>query len=103
RLAVTLATVVSSALPAFGPATMVMRTLSPGRMSGVVWNQHELPGWLNSTMPAKGAPGAASGSAWGEMGAFGSVLSVVPFGWVTVTTTRSSAAYPLAETKSRCG
>src|SRR5947209_6809980 len=54
-------------------------------------------------MPANGAPASASGSSCGVIGLLGSVLQVVPFGWITFTMTRSEAEYPLADTKSRCG
>jgi hypothetical protein len=60
RLAVMLRTVVSSMRPALVPAITSICTLSPGRMSGVLPNQQEPPGWFTSTMPL--APAGSAGS-----------------------------------------
>src|SRR5919199_1613877 len=100
RWAVTLATTVSSTWPAFGPESIVMRTMSPGRMSGVEPTQQAPPGWLTSTMPSKpSVPGSSCGTRpvtvpTGVSGALG---------WTISTVTVSVWAYPSADTKSRCG
>ena len=52
RSAVTLATVVWSAMPV---ASSVIRTTSPGRMSGVFTFQQVPPGWLTSINPVASA------------------------------------------------
>src|ERR671933_1044160 len=77
--------------------------MSPARMSGVVPVQQAPPGWLTSTMPAKGASGAARGSGWGVQLAELTSTCWPPSLRSTWTSTVSLARKPLDEMKSRAG
>ena len=58
RFAVTLRTVLVSTAPV---TWLMMRTTSPGRMSGVTPTQQAPPGWLTSTRPRPGVAGSSFG------------------------------------------
>src|SRR5919202_6962776 len=83
----------------------MVRMMSPGRMSGVTPSQQPPPGWLTSTIPANGAPGAARGSACGmTVDVLATMSPPATSDWrSTWTWTVSVARKPLLDTKSRDG
>jgi hypothetical protein len=83
RCAVTLRTRLVSTAPV---TWLVMRTVSPGRMSGVLPTQQAPPGWLTSTRPRPGVVGSSLGST------SVTVPTTLPSGWTTSTVTGWSTA-----------